>query len=137
MREILFRGKRYMDGEWVDGSLFIDEKKEKHEILVGYVNYRYGWEVDPATVGQYTGQDKNGKKIFEGDYWIDEEGDILVVEYRKCQFCFVAYGYDDELFGFGEVGELDCVPLDYYYLNQIEIVGNIHDNPELLKGEEK
>lgn len=156
MREILFRGKRTDNGEWVSGgsvvqfvddgvrSFYMPQYNEKctctHDSLtddiLGFEDCRF-YKVDGETICQYTGlKDKNGKTIFEGDYWIDEEGDILVVEFRNCQFCFVIYGYDDELFGFSEVGELDCDPLDYYYINKIEFAGNIHDNPELLKGEE-
>ena len=105
-----------MDGEWVDGSLFIDEKKEKHEILVGYVNYRVGWEVDPATIGQYTGlKDKNGKKIFEGD----------IVKFDK-KYYEVKYEMGQFFFGIN-------MPIAYKRF-EIEVIGNIHDNPELLKG---
>ena len=150
MREILFRGqiRKYgekvrMDGtklpsKWVYGGVL--QGKGDFSIIYGMESEDSKFDKYPVytdTLGQYTGlTDKNGKKIFEGDYWIDEEGDIIVVEFRNCQFCFVIYGYDDELFGFAEVGELDCVPLDYYYINKIEFAGNIHDNPELLKGEE-
>lgn len=139
MREILFRGKRYMDGEWVDGSLFIDEKKEKHEILVGYVNYRVGWEVDPATIGQYTGlKDKNGKKIFEGDivHVLGNQNSadwkcvnyIGMVIYKDSGFCIIDGTPDD--YGFRRYG-MHRMEFD------LEVIGNIHDNPELLKGEEK
>lgn len=55
MREILFRGKRFFDGEWIEGQLFIDDKGEKAEILIGRVNYRVSWEIVPETIGQYTG----------------------------------------------------------------------------------
>ena len=142
MREILFRGKRYMDGEWVDGSLFIDEKKEKHEILVGYVNYRIGWEVDPATIDQYTGlKDKNGKKIFEGDivkthYANTKKNDFLEqVVFHNGKFCSVF-----ELSGGGKMfanladGVLHLSQDKLPYMEWCEIIGNIHDNPELLKG---
>ena len=132
MREILFRGKRYMDDAWVDGSLFIDEKKEKHEILLGYVNYRVGWEVIPETVGQFTGlTDKNGKKIFEGD----------IVRYFQRLLGGVDYEHKDPVL-FLEGG----FTVGVYFLNNwirdasngniqlegIEVIGNIHDNPELL-----
>ena len=141
MREILFRGKRTDNGEWVHGyygcigGMYHYIYTGKIDITKGFVDHEK-YEVDFETVGQYTGMHGKNGKIFEGDYWIDEEGDILVVEFRNCQFCFVIYGYDDELFGFSEVGELDCDPLDYYYINKIEFAGNIHDNPELLKGKE-
>ena len=123
MREILFRGKRLGDGEWVDGSLFIDEKKDKHEILVGYVNYRVGWEVDPNTVGQFTGlTDKNDKKIFEGD--------ILKAD-GLAYACFWDFGNLE----FGLEDQTESFGLCYYAQHDLEIIGNIHDNPELLGGD--
>ena len=145
MREILFRGKRYMDGEWVDGSLFIDEKKEKHEILVGYVNFRYGWEVDPATVGQYTGLTQNGVKIFEGDMFRmdDDEDEVGVIIFKDGCFRLEIHGLCGTWTesGFEECGGgygiIECEPIDYWYIRDMEVIGNIHDNPELLKGEEK
>lgn len=135
MREILFRGKRLMDGEWVDGSLFIDEKKEKHEILVGYVNYRIGWEVDPETVGQYTGlTDKNGKKIFENDivrivgdqtneYWKCVDYNALIA-FIDGGFCALDGTIEDHGFRRYNLARMDF---------DLEIIGNIHDNPELLE----
>lgn len=146
MREILFRGKRLGDGEWVDGSLFIDDKKDKHEILVGYVNYRVGWEVDPNTVGQFTGlTDKNGKKIFEGDIIKSDNG-------KQSAISIVKFGeYYPEMF----YKMLDmCCPgkrhllANGFYAQSIdkheemilfqspccEIIGNIYDNRELLRG---
>ena len=127
MRDILFRGKRLGDGEWIEGQLFIDDKKEKHEILIGFVNYRISWEVDPGTVGQYTGlTDKDGKKIFEGDivncYTFTGMNDYRrgVVHWNE-MFCGW-YGKEScsLLCGLGEI---------------YEVIGNIHDNPELLRGD--
>ena len=143
MREILFRGKTE-DGEWRCGGVL---QNEGYSAIIEYSDYHH-WhkfvEVIPETVGQYTGlTDKNGKKIFEGDYWIDTDDDyvVLVVEFRNGQFGFVSYGwcgalmpygYDENAGGFGE---LDYEPMDNYIIDNIEIIGNIHDNPELLKGE--
>ena len=132
MREILFRAKRLSDGEWIDGSLFIDEKKDKHEILVGYVNYRIGWEVDPETVGQFTGlTDKNGNRIFEGDIlrWIgpDGEGGKVYVTFTRGVFGFQSIECPlaaPDLFADFETGN-----------QTLEVIGNIHDNPELLEAQ--
>ena len=147
MREILFRGKRFMDGEWVDGSLFIDEKKDKHEILVGYINYRVGWEVDPETVGQFTGlTDKNGKRIFEGDILEFEDCGETGYEYKE-GFYFknrAVVAWRHSAWEFGKFMYHDSCVLEEMYssredfieiFNYSEIIGNIHDNPELLKGE--
>lgn len=157
MREILFRGKRFMDGEFVDGSLFIDEKKDKHEILVGYVNYRVGWEVDPETVGQYTGlTDKNGTKIFEGDivrYNTFDDFDCFSAvkfgEYKQ-DGSGGEYNPKNVVGWYVDVGNFTCPDwaendptyfscyLCQQNLNEVagscEVIGNIHDNPELLEG---
>ena len=121
MREILFRGKRTTDGEWCEGNLFIDEKGEKHEILLGYTNYRIAWEVIPSTIGQYTGlTDKNGKKIFEGDILYDEHNESnCLITFDEGSFCILDDNVSQSAWG--------CS------MNGFEVIGNLHDNPELLR----
>lgn len=125
MREILFRGK--FGNEWKYGFLSIEPKglviKEPYKNESSNV-----WHIDADTVGQYTGlTDKNGTKIFEGD--IVKYGDTVhnvVFEQRNG----TAY--------FGLVySTLETLSFGYYQdLKQIEVIGNIYDNPELL-GDEK
>ena len=99
------------------------------------------YEVIPETVGRYTGlTDKNGKKIFEGDMIkpFDDEIDKMVVEFRHGQFLLCLYGERGYMaeYGWEESGNYGCFeaePLSSYGDN-IEVIGNIHDDPELLKG---
>lgn len=125
MREILFRGK--FGNEWKYGFLSFEPKglviKEPYKNESSNV-----WHIDADTVGQYTGlTDKNGTKIFEGD--IVKYGDTVhnvVFEQRNG----TAY--------FGLVySTLETLSFGYYQdLKQIEVIGNIYDNPELLGDEE-
>lgn len=123
MREYLFRGKTIANGKWSKGTLLVT--KQGCCITPDATVYV---AVDPETVGQYTGlTDKNGTKIFEGD--IVKYGDTVhnvVFEQRNG----TAY--------FGLVySTLETLSFGYYQdLKQIEVIGNIYDNPELLGDEE-
>ena len=135
MREILFRGKTYND-KWVQGLLVqMDDRLTQIRKLgsdgIGY----YDYSIVPSTVGQYTGlTDKNGKKIFEGDvlnvhdqipmfdgYDTDEIIYNGKVMYIKNQGMYVCEGNND--------GNALCA----LNLDKCEVIGNIHDNPELLE----
>lgn len=142
MREILFRGKRIDNGEWVEGDL-----RQDRDFLYTFID---GWdycvgetglerepfidEVIPETVGQYTGlTDKNGVKIFEGDIvdasseWWDACGSaghdspIIIVE------------WDEGVCGFAPFAIYDCDCDVYINADGCEVIGNIHDNPELVE----
>ena len=116
MREILFRGKRICDGEWVYGDLL--HLPHGTAILTnGYAN------VIPETAGQYTGiKDKNGKKIFEGDitrHRSSYSGNMVIAVVKYEDGCFLAM--PDKYSGFN-------------LSDNIEVFGNIHDDIELLEG---
>lgn len=116
MRDILFRGKRIDNGEWVEG----DFVHLPHGVVIlanGYAN------IDPETVGQYTGlTDKNGVKIFEGDVLtLDGEDGFFVLEFQEDTARFVMSG--DSM----------VVDFDNFWSYEVEVIGNIHDNPELSK----
>ena len=131
MRTIKFRGKS-LSGEWLYGYLY------KHGItppsnflcigaaVLPWKDTVGVYVVDPETVGQFTGQhDKNGKEIYEGDIVRhDENSECFVVVYDAPEFC-----YKDNSFGFRYM---------VYTSELITVVGNIHDNPDLMeKGGEK
>lgn len=158
MREILFRGKSTDNGEWVEGTYFPPANtliSYKLELIDGVVTFM-DFCVIPETVGQFTGlTDSNGKRIFDGDiiryadlydyncylesidnpevydnidldniWTIDEVVYGIKVGYPA----FDLNKHDFETNGLSELSESG----QYFY----EVIGNIHDNPELLKGGE-
>ena len=140
MREILFRGKKG-DDEWVYGSFCMDALEQFNGLcgVDGFIRLydkakdkMQTYEVDRETVGQYTGlNDKHGKRIFEGDIVktsdITHEGVIQIpgesFEIAMRKGCWVMVAGED--WDFLETNH-EC----------IQVIGNIHDNPELLKGGE-
>ena len=142
MREILFRGKRTDNGEWVEGYLcrkyfqeiphdrVVIQYETKDKGKMWQPNYMVA-EVIPSSISMFTGlTDKNGKKIFEGDI-------IKSCEYDDVYF--VKYCADDNYPAFDVVPEMniECNGLSHLHIVEgIEVIGNIHDNPELLKGGE-
>lgn len=140
MREILFRGKAKTiagcpynngksDGEWVFGYIFPDLGAMKIRQFEPDRPECNDYEVDPETVGQYTGlTDKKGKKIFEGDI-VERvsDGEQAVISWLKYSACF-GLSFDGWCCGFDNYD--DNLPSDF------KVIGNIHDNPELLEGGE-
>lgn len=123
MREELFRGKRVDNNEWVKG--FYYQLGSKHYIRKDI----HIWEVDHETVGQFAGlTDKNGVKIFEGD-------EIIVSEFNRTYIvksingCFKLAHKDPAMNGYvwGTIERL--IEIGKF---PFEVIGNIHDNPELL-----
>lgn len=131
-REIKFRGKGIDTGDWVFGTLtYIDDKPA---IIYGSIEFIDGFElrgsnwdwVDPDTIGQYTGvKDRNGKEVFEGDLLRTFEGDIMLVKWVGSGF--VTSSSRSRVPG--------LVNSNRYAYPVSSIIGNIHDNMELLEGE--
>jgi uncharacterized phage protein (TIGR01671 family) len=132
MREILFRGKTE-EGEWIEGDLF----HRNEEVLINNFHKRFNINAIPETIGQYTGlTDKNGTKIFEGDIVKDHDyfGVKCVVTFCQGTFDSGIYKYNGWVLQRAD-GDVDhCELVIYDEDNNFEVIGNIHDNPELLKG---
>lgn len=156
MREILFRGKCADTGKWYEGQYIHshkttycfeadydnDKDDDIHQIVFekmtdwGLPERHLQIDVIPETVGQYTGlKDKNDKKIFEGDILNVRSYDYnyeysTKVFYNSHTLCVDVYGQD---YDYTAIGFADDIWDDENC--EIEIIGNIHDNPELLKGD--
>lgn len=158
MREILFRGKRVDNGEWIEGGYAENGGKTFIIVRTRYIPDTRDWdtveyyennpcyhlsmiEVDPETVCQYTGlTDKNGRKIFEGD--------IITYQHDNDDFPFpnkdtkrrVGRVYFQEFRSCFAVAEgrngSDMINQDLFkYVqngNRVQVIGNIFDNPELI-----
>ena len=143
MREILFRGKRTINGDWVYGDFVHgNERKSLRDSIFVYDSETQSfndYEIKPSTLGQYTGlTDKNGKRIFEGDILhIAKIADGLggyyqppldypvnvVVKWDLCAWMWETLCDDKRYITFP----------DAWCHYECEVIGNIHDNPELLE----
>lgn len=129
-REILFRGKRVDNGEWIEGDL-VHSIYSVNDTCVGKYGCTLGMhQVIFETVGQYTGlTDKNGTRIFEGDI-------VRYSIYPPGKFVYGDINYRNGVFGIAKQDCALCVcsadGVDEY---KLEVIGNIHDNPELLEQE--
>ena len=135
MREILFRGKRLCNSKMMFGSLLCCDDGDCY-IVTGDVHHSH-YKVDPETVGQFTGlSDKNGKKIFEGD---------IVRHHNENPYAIpsiVEKGlvyWDEKWGGWRRTsnGAFHRGKIDTYRMSHdccYEVIGNIHDNPELVEG---
>ena len=116
MREIKFKGVKKSDGKWIigdlnhiEGKVFIFNRTDEG------LNSPDDYEVDPNTVGQFTGlKDKNGVEIYEGN--LDKEG--YMCKYSKVECCYI-FVTEKDMGGFYK--------LNYRCSDAVEIIGNIHD----------
>lgn len=125
MREIIFRGKRTDNGEWIQGDLrhITDLHGGYYPCIAdnsnGRNNYASGVPIIPQSLGQYTGlTDKSGKKIFEGDIIKNNKGDYYEIAYLAKYTRFAPR----------KPGTVFAV----FPLEDTTIIGNIYENPELL-----
>lgn len=131
MRTIKFRGKRVDNGEWVYGD-YHRRADNVHIIIAmepdedGKVIYALN-QVIPDTVGQFTGlTDKNGKEIYEGDILIEPS----IFDLPRTVF------WDHRFMRFSNIYPSTCGYIALHDYRKPEIIGNIHDNPELIKQNE-
>ena len=130
-REIKFRGKRLANDEWCYGSLLIWADGEC-TILEKSDSSNAVWkrEINPDTVGQFTGlHDCDGKEIYEGDVILeDKDPTMMEIVFRDGIF-FASIGNTR-----GENPYMNCALRVILDRRKTHVIGNIHDNPELLKG---
>lgn len=130
MREILFRGKRVDNGEWATGFYTCFNEKE-HRIYSGYAEtdcgdyYPESFTVLPETVGQYTGFMALNGKVFEHD--------VVTAKFKSngARFNFVVK-YDNQKGGY--IFDNGIARILFERIRSVRVLGNIHDNPELMEG---
>lgn len=139
MREILFRGKRTDNGEWVEGYYYKAKYCRTDDELCDYITVPHPKEynepsshyiVNPETVGQYTGlKDKNGTKIFEGDI-VDVLYDVNYIGVAAERIGVFEVVFHNGCFMKQKGG------VRYHFIpsDKCTVIGNIYDNPELLGG---
>lgn len=129
-REILFCGKRKSNEHWIYGYVSADNRGTTIKFIEN--NFYKEIPVIPETVGQYTGlTDKNGKKIFEHDYCLLTKPCVMVwgvIEYKNACYWFVENKTQAD--GMRNMIRLCDLESNGY---EIQVKGNIHDNPELLE----
>ena len=126
MREIKFRGMDIVNNKWLYGNLeipLINQSKSKHFIVGHFYGQYQKLEVNPKTIGQYTGlKDKDGKGIYEGD----------IVECFNDGNSYVSFKGG----AYGLIFDYSFIPFSDVY-GEMKVIGNIYEHPHLLKEGEK
>ena len=131
-RPIKFRAKGKYDGQWHYGGLI--QVSKGYSIATKIEDAFEMCAVDPETIGQFTGlYDKNGKEIYEGDIILYGDSIQYEVVFRHGAFGYLIYG--GEFISYAGNTNFTFNPLNRS--KKHEVIGNIYDNPELLKGGEK
>ena len=120
----LFRAKRIDNGEWVEGGFCKSSDGRTYMVGVSKRGYIDGLEVIPETICQCTGlKDKNGKLIWENDVvrYCDCTVENYVIAWESDKACFEYQQYGCSIMNFDELSEVE-----------VEVIGNIFDNPELI-----
>lgn len=133
MREILFKAKRIDNGEWVEGCLVIDHSRSnlfEYRMQPVESGVLYAPPINPETICQFTGLcDKNGKRIWESDVvWLVYDGKEHIYQIV----------WDDSELDFKATNGEENYGSNFEYLlccDEIEVIGNIFDQPELLREE--
>ena len=154
MREILFKAKRKDNGEWVEGLIW-KKKYNTNKIFISCFpeedDNEEVYVIDPDTICQYTGlTDKNGNKIWENDIVSGHSntndlakvvfGEFCVIEVESLDKVDGVIGWHTEVIPTDALSKCEpfCLPMpltDFYIeMSEFEVIGNIFDNPELLKG---
>ena len=148
IREVIFRGKRTDNGEWVEGGYIPLDVDSGYTYIIEPCNYAsslpvldliklHSILVIPKTIGQFTGlTDKNGTKIFEGDIL---KSTIKIIDFNDDEGFSISH-YDEELIGIVEwrrdgfmIAHKSGTWARCFYGCENYVIGNIHDNPELLQ----